>query len=137
LKRKKRHSNNLRVLPSRFLQVDTYDSVIAIKKTIRLGIYTNGIRLDSGDLYYLSVGSRTLLDIATGYKDTKKMASGDLKGYAIRDLVARAAPIGAFGVGIELSTSKDDPAMNVVYKLVAVIIHSMQEEEGNKRNESG
>jgi nicotinate phosphoribosyltransferase len=110
------------LFPSGFLLVDTYDSIKAIKKIIKLGIDIKGIRLDSGDLHSLSVESRRLLDNA-GYKDTKIMVSGDLNEYLIQDLVRRAAPIDSFGVGTELSTSRDDPAMNGVYKLVAMVIN--------------
>ena len=53
-----------KVFPSGFLLVDTYDSIAAVKKIIKLGIHTNGIRLDSGDLCYLSLESRKLLDNA-------------------------------------------------------------------------
>ena len=109
------------LFPSGFLLVDTYDSIKAIKKIIELGIDIKGIRLDSGDLYYLSLESRKLLDNA-GYRDTKIMVSGDLNEYLIQDLVRKAAPIDSFGVGTELSTSRDDPAMNGVYKLVALRI---------------
>jgi nicotinate phosphoribosyltransferase len=116
------------VFPSGFLLVDTYDSIEAVKKIIRLGIHTKGIRLDSGDLYYLSVESRRLLNNA-GYKDTKIMASGDLNEYSIQDLVKKAAPIDSFGIGTELSTSRDDPAMNGVYKLVAISIHKTLEDD--------
>ena len=119
-----------KVFPSGFLLVDTYDSIAAVKKIIRLGIHMNGIRLDSGDLYYLSVESRKLLD-NTGYNDTKIMASGDLNEYLIRDLVNKRAPIDSFGVGTELSTSRDDPAMNGVYKLVA--IRTYRTPEDNKK----
>jgi len=101
------------LFPSGFLLVDTYDSIEAIKNIIKLGIDEKGIRLDSGDLYSLSVESRRLLDNAC-YKDTKIMASGDLNEYLIQDLVRKDAPIDSFGVGTELSTSRDDPAMNGV-----------------------
>jgi nicotinate phosphoribosyltransferase len=107
------------IFPSGYLLVDTYDSIAAVKMIISKGIHTNGIRLDSGDLYSLSTEIRKLLDHA-GYRNTKIMASGDLNEYLIRDLVSRGAPIDSFGVGTELSTSRDDPAMNGVYKLVAV-----------------
>lgn len=126
-----------KIFSSGFLLVDTYDSIAAVKKIIRLGIHTNGIRLDSGDLYYLSVESRRLLDNSAGYKDTKIMASGDLNEYIIRDLVDRGAPIDSFGVGTELSTSRDDPAMNGVYKLVAVRVHATQEEDDKKKKSRG
>ncbi|MGB8450530.1 MAG: nicotinate phosphoribosyltransferase [Nitrososphaeraceae archaeon] len=120
-----------KVFPSGFLLVDTYDSIAAVKKIIKLGIHTNGIRLDSGDLCYLSLESRKLLDNAAGYNDTKIMASGDLNEYLIRDLVNKGAPIDSFGVGTELSTSRDDPAMNGVYKLVA--IRTYRTPEDNKK----
>jgi nicotinate phosphoribosyltransferase len=121
-----------KVFPSGFLLVDTYDSIAAVKKIIRLGIHTNGIRLDSGDLDYISTESRRLLDNA-GYTGTKIMATGDLNEYIIRDLVDISAPIDSFGVGTELSTSRDDPAMNGVYKLVAVRIHHTLEAGKKKR----
>ncbi|MGB8172529.1 MAG: nicotinate phosphoribosyltransferase [Nitrososphaeraceae archaeon] len=118
-----------KVFPSGFLLVDTYDSIAAVKNIIKLGIHTNGIRLDSGDLCYLSLESRKLLDNAAGYNDTKIMASGDLNEYLIRDLVNKGAPIDSFGVGTELSTSRDDPAMNGVYKLVAIRMHRTSEDD--------
>jgi nicotinate phosphoribosyltransferase len=113
-----------KLFPSAFLLVDTYDSINAVKKIIKAGIHTNGIRLDSGDLYSLSKETRKLLDEA-GYFDTKIMASGDLNEYLIQDLLIRGAPIDFFAVGTELVTSRDDPAMNGVYKLVAIRIPSI------------
>jgi nicotinate phosphoribosyltransferase len=115
-----------KVFPSGYLLVDTYDSIAAIKKIIKSGINTDGIRLDSGDLYSLSLEARRVLDGAPGggYANTKIMASGDLNEYLIHDLVNRGAPIDSFGVGTELSTSRDDPAMNGVYKLVAIKVPS-------------
>ncbi|MDP9287126.1 MAG: nicotinate phosphoribosyltransferase [Thermoproteota archaeon] len=115
-----------KVFPSGYLLVDTYDSIAAIKKIIKSGINTDGIRLDSGDLYSLSLEARRVLDgaLGGGYANTKIMASGDLNEYLIHDLVNRGAPIDSFGVGTELSTSRDDPAMNGVYKLVAIKVPS-------------
>ena len=55
------------------------------------------------------------------------MATGDLNEYVIRDLIDIHAPIDSFGVGTELSTSRDDPVMNGVYKLVAVKLHQVSE----------
>ena len=68
------------VFPSGYLLVDTYDSIAAVKKIIKSGINTTGIRLDSGDLYSLSLEARRVLDGASGgaYASTKIMASGDL-----------------------------------------------------------
>ncbi len=108
-----------KVFPEGMLLVDTYDTLDAVEKIVKSGLVTKGIRLDSGDLYLLSVKSREILDEA-GYKDTKIMASGDLNEYIIHDLVQRGAPIDVFGVGTELATSRDDPAMNGIYKLVGV-----------------
>jgi nicotinate phosphoribosyltransferase len=109
----------LKIFPKGFLLVDTYDTLEAVDMIVEEKIQTGGIRLDSGDLYDLSVKSRHILDKA-GYKQAKIMASGDLNEYIIEDLVHKDAPIDIFGVGTELATSRDDPAMNGVYKLVAI-----------------
>lgn len=133
------------VFPHSFLLVDTYNTITAIKKIIRLGIKAGGIRLDSGELYSESVTARNLLDHAEvkverskddgdakySFTSAKIMAGGDLNEYIIRDLVDRNAPIDIFAVGTELSTSRDDPVMNGVYKLVAVLIGCEQECEGD------
>src|SRR5918995_2659094 len=74
------------IFPSGFLLVDTYDSIMAVKKIIRAGIRANGIRLDSGDLLHLSIDIRRILDQA-GYSYTKIMASGDLNEYLIKELM--------------------------------------------------
>ena len=107
------------VFPDGMLLVDTYDSLEAVKKIIESGMKIKGIRLDSGDLHLLSVESRKILDDA-GLKDAKIMASGDLDERIIADLLKNNSPIDIFGVGTELATSRDDPAMNGVYKLVAI-----------------
>jgi nicotinate phosphoribosyltransferase len=112
------------IFPSGFLLVDTYDSIVAVKKIIQAEIRANGIRLDSGDLLHLSIDIRKILDQA-GYSSTKIMASGDLNEYLIKELMDKAAPIDLFAVGTELVTSRDDPAMNGVYKLVAMRIPSL------------
>ena len=80
-----------------------------------------GVRLDSGDFLALSREVRSILDQA-GHRDAKIMASGDLDEYRIRDLVQAGAPIDAFGVGTQLATSADAPAMSVTYKLVELDI---------------
>lgn len=126
-----------RVFPSGFLLVDTYDTLAAVRKIADAGLPAAGIRLDSGDLYALSVESRTMLDGA-GYRGAKIMASGDLNEHAIQDLVRRGAPIDVFGVGTELVTSRDDPAMNGVYKMVAIrlkdgtVLHRLKTSPGKK-----
>jgi nicotinate phosphoribosyltransferase len=112
-----------KVFPDALLLVDTYDTLSAVRDIVKHRIPAKGIRLDSGDLYEMSIKSREILD-GGGYEDSIIMASGDLNEYTISDLVKRMAPIDVFGVGTELTTSRDDPAMNGVYKLVAVRIKS-------------
>ena len=68
---------------------------------------------------------RAILDEG-GLADAKIMASGDLDEYKIRDLVAAGAPIDAFGVGTQLSTSADSPHLSAAYKLVELDIHGIQ-----------
>jgi len=107
-----------RVFPEHaVLLVDTYDTLAAIEKIIRLGLRPKGVRLDSGDLAELSQAVRRRLDEA-GLTDTKIFASGDLNEYAIQEALARGATLDFFGVGTELATSKDAPALSGVYKLV-------------------
>ena len=84
-----------------------------------------GVRLDSGDFLSLSRQVRTILDEA-GLPDAKIMASGDLDEHRIRSLVAGGAPIDAFGVGTQLSTSADAPALGVTYKLVVLDIRGIK-----------
>jgi nicotinate phosphoribosyltransferase len=101
------------------LLVDTYDTLAAIEKIIRAGLRPKSIRLDSGNLVDLSRQARRRLDQA-GLTETRIFASGDLDEFVIADLLARGAPIDAFGVGTALATSKDSPALAGVYKLVDV-----------------
>lgn len=122
-----REFNNM--FPTGFLLVDTYDTLKAVTKLLGSGIRPYGVRLDSGDLYTLSIETRKLLDNA-GCKDTKIMVSGDLNEQSISKLLANGAPIDSFGVGTELSTSRDDPSMNGVYKLVAVKIRNPDKKNG-------
>ncbi|HKZ62446.1 MAG TPA: nicotinate phosphoribosyltransferase [Nitrososphaera sp.] len=114
-----------KVFPDGLLLVDTYDTLAAVNKIVKHHIRAKGIRLDSGDLYELSVKAREILDNA-GYNNAIIMASGDLNEYIISDLVKRNAPIDLFGVGTELTTSRDDPAMNGVYKLVAIKVPPLE-----------
>ncbi len=130
------HDNELEALkefnnmfPTGFLLVDTYDTMKAVTKLLRSGIRPFGIRLDSGDLYTLSIEIRKLLDSA-GCKDTKIMVSGDLNEQSISKLLTSGAPIDCFGVGTELSTSRDDPTMNGIYKLVAVKVLNPDKDSG-------
>jgi nicotinate phosphoribosyltransferase len=84
------------------------------------GYKPKGIRLDSGDLAYLSKKARQMLDKA-GYPDAKICASGDLDEYSINSLKNQGAQINSWGVGTRLITSADMPALGGVYKLAAII----------------
>ncbi len=97
------------------LLLDTYDTLQAAKKAVPLK--PSLVRLDSGDRYDLSIKVRKILDDA-GLKQTEIFVSGDLNEFIINDLTARGAPIDAFGVGTELVTSRDDPALQAIYKIV-------------------
>ena len=111
------------------LLVDTYDTLrsgvpnaIQVFTEMRdkgISFKHYGIRLDSGDLAYLSKEARKQLD-AAGFSGANISASGDLDEYVIADLKAQGAKIDAWGVGTNLITSKDYPAFGGVYKLAAV-----------------
>ena len=110
-----------RVFPQHtVLLLDTYDTLAAVDKIIELGLRPPGVRLDSGDLVELSRKVRRRLDGAE-LRETKIFASGDLNEYLIAELVAQGAQLDFFGVGTELATSKDAPALGGVYKLVEVL----------------
>lgn len=99
------------------LLIDTYDTLQGVRNALASGAAMQAVRLDSGDLLMLSKEVRGILD-AAGRRDVKIVASGDLNEYKIRDLLAAGAPIDLFGVGTELVTSRDEPSLNTVYKLV-------------------
>lgn len=111
------------------LLVDTYDTLRSgVPNAIK--VFTElrnadrmpkmyGIRLDSGDLSYLSKKARKMLDEA-GFPDAVICASSDLDEYLIESLKAQGAAIGSWGVGTNLITSKDHPAFGGVYKLAAI-----------------
>ncbi len=99
------------------LLLDTYDTLNAARLATEFGQVLRGVRLDSGDLAELSKQVRAILD-AAGMRQTKIMASGDLDEFKIAALLAAGAPFDSFGVGTELSTSRDAPALGGVYKLV-------------------
>ena len=112
------------------LLVDTYDSIKSgVPNAIRVftemreaGIPLTfyGIRLDSGDLAYLSKKARKMLDNA-GFKDAVISASNDLDEFLIESLKAQGAAITSWGVGTNLITSKDNPSFGGVYKLAAIM----------------
>lgn len=101
------------------LLLDTYDTLNAARLATEFGPALRGVRLDSGDLATLAKQVRRILDEA-GMGQTKITASGDLDEFKIADLLAANAPIDLFGVGTELSTSRDAPALSGVYKLVEI-----------------
>jgi nicotinate phosphoribosyltransferase len=103
--------------------VDTFDTIEAVKMLAR-DFHTTipAIRLDSGNLLNLSIQAREILDKA-GMHATKIVASNELNEYLIADLLANGAKIDAFGVGTQLATSFDSPALSGVYKLVGLIAH--------------
>jgi nicotinate phosphoribosyltransferase len=90
----------------------------ALARLRREGIEIRGVRIDSGDLAYLSKRVRAGLDKA-GFTGVKIVASGQLDEYIIESLIKQGAPIDGFGVGTKLATSYDEPALDMVYKLSA------------------
>lgn len=84
-----------------------------------LGKRPKGIRLDSGDITYLSCKARKMLDDA-GYPDCKIVASNSLDEYLIRDMLIQGAQVDLYGVGERLITAKSSAVLDGVYKLVAV-----------------
>jgi len=116
-----------RALPNNVVfLVDTYDTLQGVHNAVEaghklraLGHDLLGIRLDSGDLTYLSIEARKILD-AGGFPDAKIYASNDLDENLIASLKEQGAKIGVWGVGTRLVTGHDQPALGGVYKLTAV-----------------
>ncbi len=100
--------------------IRTFDEVLK-----PLGKRPKGVRIDSGDITYLSKKCREMLDKA-GYEDCAIVASNSLDEYIIRDMLVQGAKIDLFGVGERLITSRSNPVMGGVYKLVGV-----EKENGN------
>ncbi len=106
--------------------VDTYNTLKsgvpnAIRVAKELGDQINfvGIRLDSGDIAFLSKEARRMLDEA-GFKDAKIIVSNDLDEYTILNLKAQGAKVDSWGIGTKLITAYDQPALGAVYKLVSI-----------------
>jgi nicotinate phosphoribosyltransferase len=106
--------------------VDTYDSLQGVRNAVeaakhlkKLGHKLAGIRLDSGDLAYLSIEARKILDKA-GFKEAAILASNDLNEHLIASLKQQGAKINVWGVGTMLVTAFDQPALAGVYKLSAI-----------------
>ena len=101
------------------LLVDTYDTEQGVRHAATIEPAALGVRLDSGDLGALARSARTILD-QNGRRSATIAASGDLDEFSVARLIDEGAPIDAFGIGTELITSRDAPALAMVYKLVAV-----------------
>lgn len=101
------------------LLIDTYDDLAGAETAASLGRKFSAVRLDSGDLLEKSRKVRAILD-EHGLREVKIIASGDLNEDRIEKLVEAGAPIDSFGVGTDLATSRDVPALSVVYKLVEI-----------------
>ncbi|MCH9634016.1 MAG: Nicotinate phosphoribosyltransferase pncB2 [Chlamydiae bacterium] len=106
--------------------VDTYQTLEGVKHAIEIGNKIKllghqflGIRLDSGDLAYLSIEARKMLDQA-GFKETKIYATNELDELIIRDLIQQGAKINVWGVGTNLVTSQGQSALDGVYKMSAL-----------------
>jgi len=108
--------------------VDTYNvlksgipNVIKVANDYLLprGFRPKGIRLDSGDMAYLSKMARAMLDDA-GFEDVNIVASNSLDEFLVRDLIMQGARIDTFGIGERLITSKSEPVFGGVYKLAAI-----------------
>jgi nicotinate phosphoribosyltransferase len=98
------------------LLVDTYDALEGVRRAAAIEPPVQAIRIDSGDVGTLAHQARAILD-EQGRPMVKIMASGDLDEGRIAQLVASGAPLDGFGVGTELITSRDAPALAMVYKL--------------------
>lgn len=108
------------------LLVDTYDTLEGVRLAVETGRWLReqghdlaGIRLDSGDLAWLSIEARKILDEA-GFESAKIVASSDLEEYTIRSLKEQGAQIAVWGVGTQLATAYNQPALGGVYKLSAL-----------------
>jgi len=114
--------------------VDTYDTIEGVRTAVRVGKRLRekghelvGVRLDSGDLAYLSIEARKILDEG-GFPKAVVVASNDLDEQTITSIKQQGGKVGIWGVGTKLVTAFDQPAMGGVYKLGAI-----REEEGNWR----
>ncbi len=110
------------------LLVDTYNTIkeglpnaikIFEEEIVPLGFRPKGIRIDSGDIAYLSKECRIILDKA-GFSDCPIIASSSLDEYVIRDLLIQGAKVDSFGVGERLITAKSQPVFGGVYKLTTI-----------------
>ena len=116
-----------RAMPNNcILLVDTYDTLEGVRHAVEVakwlreqGHTLSGIRLDSGDLAWLSIEARKILD-AAGFPEVRIFASNDLDEYLIQSLKEQGAKIDIWGVGTKLVTAYDQPALGGVYKMGAI-----------------
>ncbi|MBI5533380.1 MAG: nicotinate phosphoribosyltransferase [Deltaproteobacteria bacterium] len=116
-----------RALPNNCIfLVDTYDSLEGVRHAVQVGRRLSasghrlaGIRLDSGDLAWLSVEARKILD-ASGFQDVSIVGSNDLDEHLIESLKGQGAAIAVWGVGTRLVTAYEEPALGGVYKVTAL-----------------
>lgn len=108
------------------LLVDTYDTVEGVRRAVEVGRKMRekggellGVRIDSGDLAWLSRRAREILD-AAGFESAKVIASNELDEHLIASLKDQGAAVDAWGVGTKLVTAWDQPALGGVYKLSAI-----------------
>jgi nicotinate phosphoribosyltransferase len=106
--------------------VDTYNSLDGVKKAVEIGKWLReqgheliGVRLDSGDLAYLSNEARKILD-QNGFADAVIVGSNDLDEHIITSIKDQGGAINVWGVGTRLATAYDEPALGGVYKLTAL-----------------
>ncbi|MFP5504089.1 MAG: nicotinate phosphoribosyltransferase, partial [Candidatus Sericytochromatia bacterium] len=106
--------------------VDTYDTLEGVRNACKVGRWLRdrghklaGVRLDSGDLAYLSIEARKILD-EEGFPEATIVASNDLNELIIESLKHQGAKISVWGVGTQLATAFDQPALGGVYKLSAL-----------------
>jgi nicotinate phosphoribosyltransferase len=110
---------------SAVLLIDTFDVEEGARRAVRVakelapqGVKLRGLRIDSGELAPLTRSVRKILDEG-GLEDVSIVLSGDLDEYRIKMLFDEDVPVDSFGVGTQLGTSADAPALGCVYKLVA------------------
>ena len=97
--------------------IDTYDTIAGARLAAQMGKPIWGVRLDSGNLGELAKQVRKILDEA-GLQHAKIFATNDLDEHRIAEFVKSGVPLDAFGVGTQLATSGDAPALSAVYKMV-------------------
>jgi len=99
------------------LLIDTYNTERAATNISKYKNNILAVRIDSGDLIQHSKLVRKILD-ENGCEKVTIVASSDLNEYKVKEIINKNAPIDAFGIGTELATSRDDPALSAVYKLI-------------------